>query len=95
MYRRMKAFAEKLDKTRIFTSAVCAPPKKAPIMAELDVIGINYNLDMYDDARRLYPNKPFIATEFAATSTNNNAATIATTKPLTFLSNIINLSFYY
>lgn len=69
MYRRMKAFAEKLDKTRIFTSAVCAPPEKAPIMAELDVIGINYNLDMYDDARRLYPNKPFIATEFAATST--------------------------
>lgn len=69
MYRRMKAYAEQFDGTRIFTSAVCAPPEKAPIMGELDVIGINYNMDMYDTARELYPEKPFIATEFAATST--------------------------
>ncbi len=69
MYRRMKACALKYDDTRIFTSAVCAPPEKAPIMAELDVIGINYNTDMYDVARELYPDKPLLATEFAATST--------------------------
>ena len=69
MFRRMRALTEKLDSTRIITSAVCAPPDKAPIMAELDTIGINYNLEMYDDARRLYPGKPIIATEFAATST--------------------------
>ena len=69
MFRRMRALTEKLDSTRIITSAVCAPPEKAPIMAELDVIGINYNMDMYDDARRLFPGKPLIATEFAATST--------------------------
>ena len=69
MYRRMKAYAEQFDATRIFTSAVCAPPEKAPIMGELDVIGINYNMDMYDTARELYPGKPYIATEFAATST--------------------------
>ncbi len=68
-FRRMRAAAKKLDDTRLFTSAVCAPPEKAPIMAELDVIGINYNLDMYDDARRLYPDKAFIATEYSATST--------------------------
>lgn len=72
MYRRMKAHAKRLDNTRLFTSAVCAPPDKAPIMAELDVIGINYNMDMYDDARRLYPGKAFIATEFAATSTTRS-----------------------
>ncbi len=69
MFRRMRALVKKLDDTRLITSAVCAPPEKAPIMAELDIIGINYNLDMYDDARRLYPGKPFIATEYSATST--------------------------
>ncbi|MBE6680189.1 MAG: glycoside hydrolase family 2 protein [Ruminococcaceae bacterium] len=69
MFRRMRALVKKLDDTRLITSAVCAPPEKAPIMAELDVIGINYNLDMYDDARRLYPGKPFISTEYSATST--------------------------
>ncbi len=69
MFRRMRALTESLDDTRIITSAVCAPPEKAVIMGELDVIGINYNLEMYDTARELYPNKPLLATEFAATST--------------------------
>ena len=69
MYRRMRAAAKKLDDTRLFTSAICAPPEKAPIMGELDVIGINYNLELYDEARRLYPGKPLLATEFCATST--------------------------
>lgn len=72
MYRRMKALAKNLDDTRVFTSAISAPPEKAPIAEELDVIGINYNMDMYDDARRLYPGKTFIATEFAATSSTRS-----------------------
>ncbi len=69
MFRRMRALVERLDKTRIITSAVCAPPEKAPIMSELDVIGINYNFEMYDTARAIYRGKPLLATEFAATST--------------------------
>lgn len=69
MFRRMRAAVLRLDDTRLITSAVCAPPDKAPIMAELDVIGVNYNTHLYDDIRRLYPDKPIIATESCATST--------------------------
>ncbi|MBR5539539.1 MAG: beta galactosidase jelly roll domain-containing protein [Clostridia bacterium] len=69
MIRRMRALAESLDDTRIITTAFNAPPEKAVVMGEVDVIGMNYNMDMYDTARELYPDKPLLATEFAATST--------------------------
>ncbi len=69
MFRRMRAAVERLDRTRLITSAVSAPPDQAPIMAELDVIGVNYNLHLYDAVRRLYPDKPIVATETCATGT--------------------------
>lgn len=69
MFRRMRALTESFDDTRIITSAFNVPPETAAVMNEVDVIGMNYNMDMYDTARELYPNKPLLATEFAATST--------------------------
>ena len=69
MFRRMRARTLALDDTRIITSAFNVPPETGVVMGEVDVIGMNYNLDMYDTARELYPKTPLLATEFAATST--------------------------
>ncbi|MBQ6614193.1 MAG: DUF4982 domain-containing protein [Clostridia bacterium] len=69
MFRRMRALTESIDDTRIITSAFNVSPETGVVMGEVDVIGMNYNLDMYDSARELYPDKPLLATEFAATST--------------------------
>ncbi len=69
MLRRMAAAVRRLDNTRPIASAFCAKAKDAPVMNEVDVIGINYNLDDYDSCRELYPDKPIIGTETCATST--------------------------
>jgi len=69
MLRRMRALVRKLDPTRPVTSAFCAKTEAAPVMAEVDVIGINYNHEDYDACRAKYPDKPIIATETSATST--------------------------
>lgn len=60
---------KKLDNTRYVTTAVSNSPHIATVYDDLDVIGINYNLDKYDDLHNRYPQKPIFASECCATGT--------------------------
>jgi beta-galactosidase len=69
MARRMVAIVKGLDKTRPVTAAqnggllsgALANPQNAAL--ELDVVGINYQVDLYDKIRAAYPDKPIISSE--------------------------------
>lgn len=70
MTRTMNAMVKKIDTTRPTTGAQNkgqlgtdgkANPKNAA--QTLDVVGINYQADLYDKIRAAYPDKPMISTE--------------------------------
>ena len=63
------AAVKKLDPSRPVTTAVSNDPIHATVMDEVDVIGVNYNLEQYDALHEKYPDKPFISTECCATGT--------------------------
>ena len=65
----MKAALRRLDPVRPVTCAVDKTPEQATVYEELDLIGINYNLDTYDPLHVRYPDKPVLSTENSATST--------------------------
>lgn len=67
--KSMMAYVKKLDSTRIVTSAVSNSPETATVCNELDVIGINYNLDKYDEVHKKYPKKALLSSECCATGT--------------------------
>lgn len=67
--KSLAAFAKKLDNTRVITCAVSHTPDVATIYNDLDVIGINYNIHLYDSIHEKYPNKPIVASECCATGT--------------------------
>ena len=60
---------KRLDDTRAILSAVDRQPEIATVFDELDVIGINYNVDCYDMMHEKYPEKAIISSECAATGT--------------------------
>lgn len=66
--KTMKAVIEKLDHTRIITAAV-DKPAACTIYDELDAVGINYNLDRYQEARNRHKGKTVFASECCATGT--------------------------
>ena len=70
--RAMKAEILKLDKTRPVMVANDKTPDKSAIYDDSDIIGINYNLDIYDVLRQSYPNKAFVSTECCATGTTRS-----------------------
>jgi beta-galactosidase len=64
MIHAMKQRVLELDPTRPITAAMNGGLDSALGMAkELDVIGINYNPWVYDNVRKLFPDKPIIASE--------------------------------
>ncbi len=63
---------KKFDKTRMITAAVCDSPDKCTIYDDCDVVGINYNLGIYDTVHQLRPNKPIFASECCATGTSRD-----------------------
>lgn len=67
--KTMIAAVKKLDKSRPVTTAISNEPLRATILDLVDVIGINYNLQHYDELHKLYPDKPFVVTECCATGT--------------------------
>ena len=67
--RSMLFEARRLDPTREVTTAVSHDPHRCPVMDSVDIIGVNYNLDSYDQLHALYPHKPIIASECCATGT--------------------------
>ena len=65
--RRMMALVRKLDPTRPVMTANDKDPSRATVYEENDVIGINYNLSMYDAVHAKYPEKPIFSSECCAT----------------------------
>ena len=60
----------KLDHSRPITSAVDKSPNVATVFDELDVVGINYNLGLYDEIHKKYPEKAIFSSENCATSSS-------------------------
>lgn len=70
MARRMIALVKSLDSSRAITAAQnggqLGPDLKinpSNTATELDVVGINYQVDKYDQIRAAYPSKPIISSE--------------------------------
>lgn len=64
--RAMVAHLKKLDPSRAILTAVTHKPSEATVFDDTDVVAINYKWDHYDDLRKKYPNKPFLAAEHTA-----------------------------
>ena len=58
-----------LDGTRPVTTAVSHDPINCAVLDDVDVIGVNYNMEQIDAIHAKYPDKPFISTENCATGT--------------------------
>ncbi|MBR6748115.1 MAG: beta galactosidase jelly roll domain-containing protein, partial [Clostridia bacterium] len=64
----LTAYARQLDDTRIVTYAD-SHPTNSETFDLMDVIGINYSLDAYENIRAQYPDKTIVASECCAVST--------------------------
>lgn len=67
--KNLISFVRKLDNSRYIMSAVSNDPDSATVYDELDVIGINYNLDKYEYIHKKYPDKGVFSSECCATGT--------------------------
>lgn len=63
LHRAIAAHIRKFDKIRAITAAVDRTPDKCTIYDDCEIVGINYNLDIYDIVHEIFPNKPIIASE--------------------------------
>lgn len=59
----------RLDPCRPITSAIDKSPDKATVCDELDIIGINYNLNLFDEVHSRYPDKAVFSSENSASTT--------------------------
>lgn len=62
----------KLDKSRFIMAAEDQRPDKSTIYDDCDVVGINYNLHLYDVVEELCPDKAVFASECCATGTSRD-----------------------
>lgn len=69
IHKAMSAYIRKLDNTRMITAAEDKTPEKSTIYDECDIVGINYNLDIYDKVHEMMPQKVLFASECCATGT--------------------------
>lgn len=67
--KNLFSYLRKLDDTRFVMTAVSNNPDEATVYDELDVIGINYNLGLYDSIHKKYPTKGVFSSECCATGT--------------------------
>ena len=72
LHKSIAAQIRKLDYTRPITAAENKTPDKSTIYDECDVVGINYNLGIYDTVHKMHPNKPVFASECCATGTTRD-----------------------
>lgn len=70
--RAIAAHIRKLDSTRYITAAESHDPDKSTIFDACDVIGINYNLNLYDHVHSQHPEKPIFSSECCATGTTRD-----------------------
>lgn len=68
--KTLKEALLRLDAVRPITSAVDKSPDKATVFDELDIVGINYNLGLYDEVHKKYPEKAIFSSENCATSSS-------------------------
>ena len=69
IFRSMKAEVKKLDRTRPVMAANSVKPETSTVFEDCDIIGMNYNLHIYDTVREQYPDRAFVSTECCATGT--------------------------
>ena len=72
LHKAIAAHIRKFDKQRIITAAVDKTPTLCQIYDDCDIIGINYNLNIYDDVHSQRPNKLIFASECCATGTTRD-----------------------
>lgn len=68
----LTAAVRRLDKVRPITSAVSMSPDKATVFDALDVVGINYNLELYDEVHGKHPEKAIFSSENCATGSSRS-----------------------
>jgi len=72
LHKAIAAHIRKFDLFRPITAAVDKTPERCQIYDDCDVIGINYNLNIYDDVHAMRPDKPVFASECCATGTTRD-----------------------
>ena len=72
IHRAIAAHIRKFDKIRYITAAQDKSPEKSTIYDYCDVLGINYNLDIYDKVHEMQPDKAIFASECCATGTTRD-----------------------
>jgi len=72
IHRALAARIRQLDPTRYITAAEDKTPDKSTIYGDCDVIGINYNLNLYDTVHEMCPDKAVFASECCATGTTRD-----------------------
>ena len=72
LHKAIAAHIRKFDKQRIITAAVDKTPDCCQIYDDCDIIGINYNLNIYDEVHTMRPSKLILASECCATGTTRD-----------------------
>lgn len=72
LHKAIYAHIRKFDSFRPITAAVDKTPERCRIYDDCDVIGINYNLNIYDEVHAMRPDKPVFASECCATGTTRD-----------------------
>ena len=65
----MIAYAKKLDSSRFITTAVVHSPRRAKMLDDFEVIGVNYNWHVYEAIHERFPKKAVLSSENCATGT--------------------------
>lgn len=60
---------KKYDSTRPVTTAVSYDAHTAPVMEAVDIIGVNYQFEHYEELHKKFPNVPIVSSECCATGT--------------------------
>ena len=72
IHKAVAAHIRKFDNTRLITAAEDKTPEKSTIYNECDIVGINYNLNIYDTVHEMSPDKVLFASECCATGTTRD-----------------------
>lgn len=72
IHRALAEHIRKFDNTRFITAAEDKTPDKSTIYDYCDIVGINYNLSIYDKIHEMYPNQIIFASECCATGTTRD-----------------------
>lgn len=72
IHRALAEHIRKFDYTRPITAAEDKTPEESSIYGYCDLVGINYNLGIYDTVHKMCPDKPLFASECCATGTTRD-----------------------